>query len=71
MLVLSRKSGECINIGDDIEVRVLDICGGRVRLGFSAPHDVNIRRQEIHHACTGQFQPWDECDAVDTLCAQR
>ena len=47
MLVLSRKSGECINIGGNIEVKVLDICGGRVRLGFSAPHDVNIQRQEI------------------------
>ena len=56
MLVLSRKSGECINIGGDIEVRVLDICGGRVRLGFSAPHDVNIRRQEISHACAERFE---------------
>jgi carbon storage regulator len=67
MLVLSRKNGESINIGGNIEVRVLDICGGRVRLGLSAPQNVNIRRQEISPACTG---PWDDRNAVDALCAQ-
>ena len=70
MLVLSRKSGESINIGGDIEVKVLDICGGRVRLGFSAPLDVNIQRQEISHACAGQFRAWNRGDALGELCAQ-
>jgi len=70
MLVLSRKSGECINIGGDIEVKVLDICGGRVRLGVSAPHDVNIRRQELSSARAGRLQSWTRCDAAGELCAQ-
>ena len=70
MLVLSRKSGESINIGGNIEVKVLDICGGRVRLGFSAPHDVNIQRQEISHACAGRLRSWTRCDAVVELCGQ-
>ena len=48
MLVLSRKSGECILIGDDIEVVVLGIDGDRVKLGFAAPLYVPIYRSEIH-----------------------
>jgi carbon storage regulator len=53
MLVLSRKIGESINIDGDIEVRVLDVRDGRVRLGFSAPSDVGIRRQELPPARSG------------------
>jgi carbon storage regulator len=55
MLVLSRKIGECINIDADIQVRVLDVRDGRVRLGFSAPRDVNIRREELAPNSTGRF----------------
>lgn len=71
MLVLSRKSGECITIGGSIEVKVIDICGGRVRLGFSAPGDVNIRRQELRRACVGQFAVCDPCDAATELFARK
>lgn len=47
MLVLSRKIGEEIVIGDDIRVRVLSIHGNQVRLGFVAPRSVTIHRQEL------------------------
>lgn len=47
MLVLSRKVGEKIMIGDDIEVVVVDIRGNKVRLGFKAPKSVKILRTEI------------------------
>lgn len=47
MLVLSRKLGESIRIGDDIHVVVVGIQGGKVRLGIEAPQGVNIRRSEI------------------------
>lgn len=47
MLVLSRKPGERIVIGDGIEVMVLEVRGDRVRLGFTAPKDVAIHRQEV------------------------
>ena len=70
MLVLSRKIGESVSIDGEIQVRVLDIGGGRVRLGFSAPHDVNIQRQEISHACAGRLRSWTRCDAVVELCGQ-
>ena len=47
MLVLSRKSGERISIGSEIEVEVLGIHKGRVSLGFSGPPRVRIYRQEV------------------------
>ena len=47
MLVLDRKSGEIIMIGDNISVTVLRLTGNRVTLGFSAPQTVSIRRSEI------------------------
>ena len=47
MLVLSRKVGEEIVIGDNIRVRVLSIQGNQVRLGFVAPREVAITREEL------------------------
>lgn len=47
MLVLSRKTDESIQIGDDIEVKVLEVRGNRVRLGIAAPSDVAIHRSEV------------------------
>ncbi len=47
MLVLSRKSGEAIVIADNITVTVLGVQGGRVKLGFSAPSEMPIHREEI------------------------
>ena len=47
MLVLSRKTGEMVRIGGDITLVVLDASGGRVRIGFAAPAQVRIVRQEI------------------------
>jgi carbon storage regulator len=48
MLVLSRKSGERVLVGEDIEVTILEIDGDRVKLGFDAPRYVPICRAEIH-----------------------
>jgi carbon storage regulator len=48
MLVLSRKSGERVLVGEDIEVVVLEVNGDRVKLGFAAPRHVPIFRAEIH-----------------------
>ena len=47
MLVLSRKLGEKIRIGEDIVVTVVDIDRGKIRLGIEAPQDVPILRQEL------------------------
>src|SRR3954465_10157682 len=47
MLVLSRKLGEKIYIGDNICVTVVDIDRGKIRLGISAPRDVPVYREEL------------------------
>ncbi len=48
MLVLTRKSGESIRIGDGIIVTVLDQAGGQVKVGITAPPQVPIHREEIY-----------------------
>jgi len=47
MLILTRKKGEAISIGDHIQVQVLNIKGGQVRIGIEAPRDVDINREEF------------------------
>lgn len=47
MLVLSRKLGEKIVIGDNITITIVDIDRGKIRLGIEAPRDVPIFRQEL------------------------
>ncbi len=48
MLVLSRKAEESLFIGDDIKITVLDIRGGQVRIGITAPQDIKIHREEVY-----------------------
>ncbi len=48
MLILTRKSGEGLFIGDDIRITVLEIRGKQIRLGIEAPADVVILREEIY-----------------------
>ncbi len=48
MLILTRKSGEGINIGDDIKITVLEIKGRQVRVGIEAPPELMIHREEIY-----------------------
>ncbi|MFN0055890.1 MAG: carbon storage regulator [Planctomycetales bacterium] len=47
MLVLARKTSESIWMGDDVRITVVQIQGGRVRLGIEAPPHVRIRREEV------------------------
>ncbi len=47
MLVLSRKPGEVVVIGDNIRLTVVSVCGQQVRLGLAAPADVPILRAEL------------------------
>lgn len=47
MLVLNRGEGQAVRVGDNVEVKVVGISGGRVRLGFTAPLDVTIMRNEL------------------------
>jgi carbon storage regulator len=47
MLILTRRVGETIRIGEDIEVTVLEVNGRQVRIGVKAPKDVAVDREEI------------------------
>lgn len=53
MLILTRRSGESLRIGQDVEITVLGIKGGQVRIGVKAPREVAVHREEIfnriHH----------------------
>ena len=55
MLVLSRKQGEAIVIGDGVTVTVVGIQGGRVKLGFYAPAEVPIHREETYQKIEGRL----------------
>jgi len=48
MLILTRRVGEILMIGDDIKVQVLEVNGNQVRLGVEAPRDVSVHREEIY-----------------------
>ena len=48
MLVLTRKLGEGIIIGDDVTIKIIEMKGGSVRIGIEAPRDRKIYRQEVY-----------------------
>ena len=48
MLILTRRPGESVKIGDDITVTVLGVRGNQLRLGFSAPQNVAVHREEVY-----------------------
>ncbi len=48
MLILTRRLGESIQIGDDIRITFLDIKGKQIRVGIEAPKDVMVHREEVY-----------------------
>lgn len=48
MLILSRKPGESIMIGDDIEIHLIEVEDGKVKLGIEAPKKIDILRKELY-----------------------
>lgn len=48
MLVLSRKKGESIQIGEDIEIQIVSIQGDQIKIGINAPKNIEIHRKEIY-----------------------
>lgn len=49
MLVLKRKTGATIHIGNEITVTVLEVTGNQVRIGIDAPKEIPVHREEIHN----------------------
>jgi carbon storage regulator len=48
MLILTRRVGETVMIGDDVTITVLGVKGNQVRVGFNAPKHVSVHREEIY-----------------------
>lgn len=49
MLILTRRVGESLKVGDDITITVLGVKGNQVRIGVNAPRDVAVHREEIYN----------------------
>ena len=60
MLVLSRVKGERIRIGDNVVVEIVDVFGGKVRVGIEAPKEVPVHREEIWQAIQRESEAEDE-----------
>lgn len=57
MLVLSRKIGEKLVIGNDVTITVLSVTGNKIRIGIDAPEDVQVLRQELRDRIAANPRP--------------
>ena len=64
MLILTRKPGESVYIGDNVKVTVVEIKGSQIRLGIDAPQDVRIYREEIYLAILEENRQAAEASSV-------
>ena len=62
MLILTRRVGEALMVGDDTKIVVLGVKGSQIRLGINAPKDVMVHREEIYE----KIQNDDDSVAIDT-----
>ena len=57
MLILTRRIGEVLRVGDEVSITVLGIKGNQVRIGIDAPKDVAVHREEIYQRIKNETQP--------------
>ncbi len=65
MLVLTRKAGEAVSIGDSIQIKIIEIKEGHVRIGIEAPADLRILREEIRVKVRKENRTASEWDLTD------
>lgn len=67
MLVLSRRLGETLVIGDEIKITILGTSGNQIRLGISAPKEVSVHREEVYRRIQdelGGMSPQEHAEQV-------
>lgn len=67
MLILTRKNGESIRIGDDIIIKVVELDNRHVKLGIEAPRSVSVNREEIYQRIQAENEAAAKEAGVDTL----
>jgi len=60
MLILTRRVGETLMIGDEVSVTVLGVKGNQVRIGVNAPRDVSVHREEIYERIKNEQLPHED-----------
>jgi carbon storage regulator len=70
MLILTRKIGETIRIGDEISISVIEIRGNQVRLGINAPRNVVVHRQEVYELIQEQNEQAAQASLDDKVLIQ-
>ncbi len=64
MLVLTRRIGEIIRVGDDVKINILDVKGSQVRIGVKAPDNIPIHREEIYQRIQREKSERKKCTAL-------
>ena len=70
MLILTRRIGETLMVGDDVTITVLGVKGNQVRIGVNAPKDVAVHREEIYQRIQKEKSGEDEDEDIDTDSAE-
>ena len=69
MLVLSRKPGEALRVGDDVEITIVEVKGDMVRIGIEAPRNVQVWRKELWEAIVAENKKAAEEAALAAIAA--
>jgi carbon storage regulator len=71
MLILTRRAGEALRIGDDIEVTVMAVSGSQVRIGIHAPRNIAVDREEIAERKRRERGGFNPATGMDTAAKQK